>query len=115
LRAVPEILGVEEPDSVPVHPAPIRFMVVELDVGSRRLICSLVEGEPGMKVECVDNSRLISPVQERAPDLVILDAHTPAIRRDKTWDALGVKSPPPTIVTVYDPAVLATLLLWEST
>jgi two-component system LytT family response regulator len=37
-----------------------------------------------------------------------LDAHTPAIRRDKTWDALGIKSPLATIVTAYDPALLAT-------
>jgi two-component system LytT family response regulator len=61
-----------------------------------------------MTVECVDDSRVVSSVQERAPDLVILDAHTPAIRRDKTWDALEIKSPPATIVTAYDPALLAT-------
>jgi two-component system, LytTR family, response regulator len=108
LRAVPEILGVEEPASVPVLEAPIRVWVVEPDVGSRRLICSLVEGESGMTVECVDGSRLVSSIRERAPDLVILDAHTPAIRRDKTWDALGIKSPLATIVTGYDPALLAT-------
>ena len=106
LRSVPEILGVDAPASVRVHVAPIRVLVVEPDAGSRRLICSLVEGEPGMTVECVDDSRLVSSVQERAPDLVILDAHTPAIRRDKTWDALGIKSPPATIVTAYDPAAL---------
>jgi two-component system LytT family response regulator len=58
-----------------------------------------------MTAECVDDSWLVSSVQERAPDIVILD-HTRAIRRDKTWDALGVKSPPATIVTAYDPAAL---------
>jgi len=108
LRSVPEILGVEAPASVHVHVAPVRVLVVEPDAVSRRLICSLVEGEPGMTVECVDDSRLVSSVQEHAPDLVILDAHTPAIRERKTWDALGIKSPPATIVTAYDPAVLAT-------
>jgi two-component system, LytTR family, response regulator len=108
LRAVPEILGVEEPASVPVPVAPIRVMVVEADAGSRRLICSLVEREAGMKVECVDGSRLVSSVQEHAPDLVILDAHTPTIRERKTWTALGIKSPPATIVTAYDPTLLAT-------
>lgn len=106
LRSVPEILGVEAQASVRVHAAPIRVLVVEPEAGTRRLICSLVEGEPGMTVECVDDSRLVSSVQECAPDLVILDAHTPAIRRDKTWDALGIKSPPATIVTSYDPAAL---------
>ncbi len=94
--------------SVHVHVEPIRVVVVEPDAGSRRLICSLVEGEPGMTVECVDDSRLVSSVQVHAPDLVILDAHTPAIRERKTWDALGIKSPPATIVTAYDPAVLTT-------
>lgn len=108
MRAVPEILGVEAPASVHVHEAAIRVLVVEPDAGSLRLICSLIEGEPGMTVECVDSSRLISSIQERAPDLVILDAHTPAIGRDKTWDALGIKSPLATIVTAYDPALLAT-------
>jgi two-component system LytT family response regulator len=29
------------------------------------------------------------------------------LRERKTWDALRVKSPPPTLVTAYDPAVLA--------
>ena len=29
------------------------------------------------------------------------------LREGKTWDALGVKSPPPPLVTAYDPAVLA--------
>src|SRR5258708_5251862 len=61
-----------------------------------------------MTVECVDDSRLVSSVQEHAPDLVILDAHTPAIRERKTWDALGIKTPPATIVTAYDPTLLAT-------
>ena len=106
LRPVAEVLEVEARASVDVQVAPIRVLVVEPDAGSRRLICSLVEGEPRMTVECVGDSQLVSSVQEYAPDLVILDGHTPAIRRGKTWDALGIKSPPATIVTAYDPAVL---------
>jgi two-component system LytT family response regulator len=106
LRSVPEIFGLDAPASVHVHVVPIRALVVEPDAGSRRLICSLLREEPGMTVECVDDSRLVSSVQEGAPDLVILDAHTPAIRRDKTWDALGIKSPPATIITAFDPAAL---------
>jgi len=108
LRSVPEIFGVDALASVHVHVEPIRVFVVEPDAGSRRLICSLVEGEPGMTVECVDDSRLVSSVQEHAPDLVILDAHTRAIRERRTWTALGIKSPPATIVTAYDPTLLAT-------
>jgi two-component system LytT family response regulator len=106
LISVPEILRVDTPASVRGQVASIRVLVVEPESGTRRLICSLVEGEPGMTVECVDNSRLVSSVQECAPDLVILDAYTPAIRRDKTWNALGIKSPPATIVTAFDPAAL---------
>jgi two-component system LytT family response regulator len=45
----------------------------------------------------------VSSIQEFAPDLVILDVHTPALRRAESWGALGVKSPPATIVTAYDP------------
>jgi two-component system, LytTR family, response regulator len=106
LRSVPEIFGVDALASVHVHVEPIRVFVVEPEAGSRRLICSLVEGEPGMTVECVDDSRLVSSVQEHAPDLVILDANTPLIRRGASWDALGIEAPPATIVTAYDPAAL---------
>jgi AmiR/NasT family two-component response regulator len=60
-----------------------------------------------MTAECVDASRLPSSVQEFAPDLVIFDAETQAISRDKPWGALGIKSPPATIVTASDPAALA--------
>lgn len=103
----PEIFGVEPTPSAHVHLAPIRVLVAEPDAASRRLICLLVEGEPGMTAECVDASRLLSSVQEHAPDLVILDANTQAISRDKPWGALGIKSPPAAIVTAYDPAALA--------
>jgi PleD family two-component response regulator len=71
----PEIIfGVEPTPSAHVHLAPIRVLVAEPDAASRRLICLLVEGEPEMTAECVDASRLVSSVQERAPDIVILDA-----------------------------------------
>jgi two-component system, LytTR family, response regulator len=106
LISVPEILRVDTPASVRGQVASIRVLVVEPESGTRRLLCSLVEGEPGMTVECVDDSRLVSSVQECAPDLIILDAHTPGLRRDKTWNALGIKSPPATIVTAFDPAAL---------
>lgn len=103
----PEIFGVAPTPSAHVHLAPIRVLVAEPDAVSRRLICLLVEGEPEMTAECVEASRLVSSVRERAPDLVIFDANTQAISRDKTWGALGIKSPPVTIVTAYDPAALA--------
>ena len=59
-----------------------------------------------MTAECIDGSRLVSSIQESAPDLVILDAHTPAIRRGGGWSALGIKAPAATIVTAYDSAAL---------
>jgi len=107
LRAFPEILRLEAPASVHVHSAPIRILVAEPDAVSRRLICSVVECEPEMTAECVNDSLLLSSIQESAPDLVILDANTPVIKRGGSWGALGVKSPPATILTAYDPAVLA--------
>ncbi len=37
----------------------------------------MVECEPEMTAECVNDSLLLSSIQENAPDLVILDANTP--------------------------------------
>jgi CheY-like chemotaxis protein len=94
---------------------PIRVLVSEPDAVSRRLICSLLECEPGMTVTCVDDSRLVSSIRESAPDLVILDVHTRAIRLAPSWEAVGIKSAPVTIVTAYDPSALSALLLLPST
>jgi len=107
VRSDPEIPAVEALAVGYGHVAPIRVLVAEPDAVSRRLICSLVEGEGEMTAECVDDSRLVSSIQETAPDLVIFDAHTPAIRRGAKWDALGIESPPAAIVTAYDSAALA--------
>jgi two-component system LytT family response regulator len=106
LRSFPELLGTGAQASVYVHGAPIRVLVAEPDDVSRRLICSVVQCEPEITAECVDDSRLVSAIHESAPDLVIFDAYTPAIRGDGSWDVLGIKSPPVTIVTAYDPAAL---------
>jgi two-component system LytT family response regulator len=90
-----------------VHGAPMRVLLAEPDTVSRRLICSILECESDVMLECADDSRLVSSIQEFAPDLVILDVHAPAIRRAESWSALGVQSPPATIVTAYDPAPLS--------
>jgi two-component system LytT family response regulator len=89
------------------HALPIRVLVSEPDAVSRRLICSLLECESGMTVTCVDDSRLVSSIQESAPDLVILDVHTSAIRRAPSWEAVGIKRAPATIVTAYDPSAVS--------
>jgi len=60
-----------------------------------------------MTVTCVDDSRLVSSVQESAPDLVIVDVHTPAIARAPNWKAVGIKRAPATIVTAYDPSAVS--------
>jgi two-component system, LytTR family, response regulator len=89
------------------HALPIRVLVAEPDAVSRRLICSLLECESGITVTCVDDSRLVSSIQENAPDLVILDAHIAAIRRAPNWEAVGVKRAPATIVTAYDSSAVS--------
>ena len=89
------------------HALPIRVLVSEPDAVSRRLICSLLDCESGMTVTCVDDSRLVSSIQESAPDLVILDVHTSAIRRAPSWEAVGIKRAPATIVTAYDPSAVS--------
>jgi two-component system, LytTR family, response regulator len=97
----------ETPAQAHVQSVPIRVLLIEPDTVSRRLICSLLECESDVTVECIDDSRLVSSIHEFPPDLVILDAHTPAIRRAESWGALGLKSPPATIVTAYHPAPLS--------
>jgi two-component system LytT family response regulator len=81
-------------------------LVVEPDAVSRELICSIASDEPEMTIDCVDGPRLLLSIQQSAPDLVIVDAHTPSIMRVESWEALGIKSPPATIITAYDSAAL---------
>ncbi len=107
MRSFLELGGAEGQTLGYVPGAPIRVVIAEPDVVSRRLICSLVESEPEMTAECVDDSRLISSIQETVPELVIVDANTPLIRRGGNWDALGVEPPLATIVTAYDSAALS--------
>lgn len=95
-----------EPSSIHVESESLRVLVAEPDPVSRELICSLLEREPDVTIECVDGSRLIVSIRESVPDIVILDARTPSIGRATAWDALGLKSPLATIVTAYDPAEL---------
>jgi two-component system, LytTR family, response regulator len=81
---------------------PIRVFVSERDFVSRKLICAILEREPDVVFQCVDDSDVFSAIQACAPDLVILDAQTTAMKRAANWEALGVKSPPATILTSYD-------------
>ncbi len=99
MRPFLELPSAEVPALGYVAGEPIRVLVAEPDVRSRRLICSLVECEPEMTAECVDDSSLVSSIQETVPELVIVDANTPLIRRGGNWDALGVEPPLATIVT----------------
>jgi two-component system LytT family response regulator len=87
--------------------SPIRVLVSEPDAVSRGLICALLERESGMMVTNVDDSGLVSSIQEGAPDLVIVDVHAPAIRRAAGWGSLGIKSAPVTIITAYDPSTVS--------
>jgi two-component system, LytTR family, response regulator len=107
VRSVTEILGAGAPAPVHVPSAPLRVLVSEPDIVSRRFVCALLERESGMMVTCVDDSRLVSSIQESAPDLVIVDAHTPAIRRASSWGAVGINAAPATIVTAYDSSAVS--------
>ena len=82
--------------------ATLRILVAEADATSCQLIRSILENESDVTADFVDDSNLLSAVQETNPDLVILDMQTNAIRLAANWEALGVKSPPATIVTSYD-------------
>jgi two-component system, LytTR family, response regulator len=102
LRSSPEIVGVGASACVLQHSRPVRVLISEPDTVSRRLMCSLLECKSGMTVTCVDDSRIVSAIQESVPDLVIVDSRTPAIRHTESWNTLGIKSAPVTIVTAYD-------------
>ena len=104
LESLPAIRGAGESTSIHAQSESLRVLVAEPDFLSRSLICSLLECEPDVTVECVDDSRLIVSIQERVPDIVVLDANT--LRRARGWEALGIKSPLATIVTACDPAGL---------
>lgn len=95
---------------------PIQVLVSEPDPVSRRIICAILERELDIRVQRIDNSDVVSAMQDSAPDLVIVDAQMPAIRHAANWEAVGVKSPPATILTSYDrislmPSAAADLLI----
>jgi two-component system LytT family response regulator len=82
--------------------SPIQVLVSEPDPVSRRIICAILEREPDIRVQRIDNSNVVWAMQNSGPDLVIADARTAAIGHAGNWEALGVKSPPATILTSYD-------------
>jgi len=99
------ILSNSSSDSLDLETKPtsfVRVLVAEPDVVSRRLVCTILEREPGVSFQCIENSDVVAALQDSAPDLVIVDSQASAIRRADNWEALGVTSPPATIVTSYD-------------
>ena len=104
MSSFPQDLRVETKALAGEPSTSMRVLVAKPDTISRRLICSILESASDAEVRCVDNSRLLASIQECDPDLVILDIHTTDTRRASNWEALGVKSPPATIVTAYDAA-----------
>jgi two-component system, LytTR family, response regulator len=102
VRSSPEIPGIEAAALSQLDCAPIRVVLAEPDTVSCRVISSFLDNEPDVTLEQVDDARLVSSIQRHAPDLVILDAHTPSVREAESWEDLGIKSPPATIVTTYD-------------
>lgn len=80
----------------------VRVVVAEPDTVTRRLICAMLETEADVSFQCVDDPDVVAAIQDSAPDLVIVDSQTAAIRRASSWEVLGVKPPPATIMTSYD-------------
>ena len=87
---------------------PLRVIVSEPDITSRRRICAVLQSDAETTVTCVEDSQLISTIHETAPHIVIVDIHSPSIRRALDWEALGVQPAPATIVTGFDPSALST-------
>jgi len=106
LSSVPEISEVTVSPLLHAQRERLRVLVAEPDIASRRLISSLLAQESGITAKYIDGSRLVSSVQESLPDIVVLDANTPAIRRAGGWSGLGIQVPVVTIVTAYNSASL---------
>ena len=87
---------------------PLRVLVSEPDITSRRLICALLQPNGETTVTCVEDSQLLSAIDEAAPHIAIVDAHSPSIRRALNWEALGIEEAPATIVTGFDPSAVST-------
>jgi two-component system LytT family response regulator len=87
---------------------PLRVLVSEPDITSRRLICALLQSDGETTVTCVEDSQLLSAIDEAAPHIVMVDAHSPSIRRALNWEALGIEEAPATIVTGFDPSTVST-------
>lgn len=56
---------------------------------------------------CVEDSQLLSAIEETAPNLVVVDVHSPSIRQALSWEGLGIQPPPATIVTGFDPSAVS--------
>ena len=93
---------------LPAVDVPLRILVSEPDTTSRRLICARLQSDAQTTVTCVQDSQLLSAIHDTAPHLVILDVHSPTIRRALNWEALGIQDAPATIITGFDPSAVST-------
>lgn len=94
-------------DPLAIDVAP-RVLVSEPDITSRRLICALLQSDGETTVTCVEDSQLLSAIRETAPHIVIVDVHSPSVRRALNWEALGIQPAPATIVTGFDRSAVST-------
>ena len=86
---------------------PLRVLVSEPDITSRKLMCALLQCNAGTTVNCVDDSQLLSAIHDTDPHIVIVDIHSPSSRQASSWEALGIQPAPATIVTGFDPSALS--------
>jgi two-component system LytT family response regulator len=86
---------------------PFRVLVSEPDITSRRLICAVLQSDAKTTVTCVEDCQLLSAITETAPHIVIVDVHSPSIRRALNWESLGIKPAPATIVTGFDSSAVS--------
>jgi two-component system, LytTR family, response regulator len=102
VRSSSESLASESPALGGLKGTPIRVLLAAPDVVTSTLIGSLLEDEPNVTLERVDESGLVSSIHKCAPDLVILDAHALSISEGERLDHLKLKPPSATVVTNDD-------------
>ena len=94
--------SIDHPQSHGVECDPIRIVLAESDATCCRLIRAVLQDEPGMIFDVVDERELIASLQKYTPDVVILSGNSPVVRRAESWESLGATPPLWTIVTTYD-------------
>ena len=90
ISVLPNLLSERSALNIKVYTT-IRVVVAEPDAVSRRVICSVLDGEADLSFQCINSSDIVATIQDFSPDLVIVDTQNVAIRRASSWETFRRK------------------------